>query len=411
MAMQSGSVDLELRERAAKVVPGGIWGHQNADRLPAGYPQFFARGKGCRVWDVDDREYIDFMCAWGPIVLGHADLDVNRIVDEWRAMGADCLDGPGKPMVELAELLVETVPSADWALFAKNGTDATSICVTLARAETAKRKVLVARGAYHGAAMWCTPSPAGIVADDRAHLVQYDYNDEASLEAAVEAAGGDLAAILVSAFRHDHARDQEMPTRTFANAARALATRKGAALIVDDVRAGFRINIGGSWEEVGVRADLSAWSKAIANGQPLAAVTGSDRFREAAIRIFTTGSFWYSPIPMAAAVATITKLKDIDGIAHMRAMGERFRAGMLEQSARHGIGLRHTGPASMPMMLFDDDSNFEKGSLFCQTTLTAGVFLHPTHNMFISCAHQAADIDLALEATEKGFKALASRYG
>lgn len=410
MEPRKASLDLELRRRAAKVVPGGMWGHQDASRLPVGYPQFFSRGEGCRVWDVDGREYIDFMCAWGPIVLGHADPDVNRTIDGLRARGADCLDGPGQPMVELAELLVDTIPSADWAMFAKNGTDATSICVTLARAETGRRKVLVARGSYHGAAMWCTPSPAGIVPDDRAHILHYDYNDTASLEAAADEAGDDMAAILVCAFRHDHARDQELPTRAFAASARAVADRKGAALVVDDVRAGFRLDIGGSWEEVGVRPDLSAWSKAIANGQPLAAVTGRDRFREAAMRIFTTGSFWYSPIPMAAAVTTISKLRDTGGIAHMRAMGERFRTGIIEQAVHHGVGVRHTGPAQMPLILFDDDPDFARGALFCQVALAEGVFLHPTHNMFLSCAHRAEDIDLALEATDKGFALLASRY-
>src|SRR5690606_4031334 len=159
-------------------------------------------------------------------------------------------------LVELAELLVETVPHADWALFSKNGTDATTACVTIARAGTGRRKVLVARGAYHGAIPWCTPSVAGVTQEDRAHLIAYDYNDVASLEAAVEEAGKDLAAILVSAFKHDLGKEHQMPTRVFAKRARELATQADAALIVDDVRAGFRLDLGGSWELVGVQPDL-----------------------------------------------------------------------------------------------------------------------------------------------------------
>ena len=213
------------------------------------------------------------------------------------------MNGPGEVLVELAELLVETEAHADWAMLQKNGTDATTACVTIARAGTGRRKVLVARGSYHGAVPWCTPSLAGVTAEDRAHLIHFDYNDVASLEAAVEQAGNDLAAVVVTAFRHDIARDQELPTAAFAKRARELTTAADAALIVDDVRAGFRIDLAGSWEPLGVRPDLSAFSKAIANGYPLAAITGNDRFREAATKVYVTGSFWYGAVAMAAAIA------------------------------------------------------------------------------------------------------------
>ena len=176
-------------------------------------------------------------------------------------------------------------------MFQKNGTDATTTCVTLARAGTRRRKILVAEGAYHGAIPWCSPSVSGVTEEDRAHLVHYTYNDIASLTRAVELAGDDLAGILVSAFRHDARKDQEMPTPAFAEAVRAACDKADAALILDDVRAGFRLHLGGSWETLGIRPDLSAWSKAIANGHPLGAVTGNDRFREAAQGVFVTGSF------------------------------------------------------------------------------------------------------------------------
>ena len=210
------------------------------------------------------------------------------------------MNGPGEVLVELAELLVKTVAHADWAMLQKNGTDATTACVTIARAGTGRRKVLLARGSYHGAVPWCTPSLAGVTSEDRAHLIHFDYNDVASLEKAVEQAGNDLAAVIVTAFRHDIARDQELPTDAFATRARELCTAADAALIIDDVRAGFRISLAGSWEPLGVRPDLSAFSKAIANGYPLAAVTGVDRFREAATKVYVTGSFWYGAVAMAA---------------------------------------------------------------------------------------------------------------
>ena len=403
-----GKIDPALRKRATEVIPGGMWGHQNAARLPAGYPQYFARAEGCRTWDADGREYIDFMCGWGPIILGYGDPDVEAAADAQRAMG-DCLNGPSERLVELAELLVDTVAHADWAQFSKNGTDATTTCLTIARAGTGRRKILVARGAYHGAVPWCSPSLQGVTAEDRAHLAHFEYNDVESLEQAVEGAKGDLAGILVSAFRHDVGRDHELPTREFAKRARELADAADAALIVDDVRAGFRLDMGGSWELVGVRPDLSAWSKAIANGHALAAVTGNDRFRDGATKIFTTGSFWTSAVPMAAAIATLTKLKRTDAIATMQAMGQRLRDGLDAQARKHGLPLRQTGPVQMPVLLFEGDADRSIGNAFCLEALARGVYLHPTHTLFLSAAHTAADIDEALAATDEAFAAVAAK--
>lgn len=404
---ESRTADAMLRARAQRVVPGGMWGHLNAARLPEGYPQFFASAEGCRVRDVDGREYIDFMCSWGPVLLGHRHGEVEAAARAQAELG-DCMNGPGEVMVELAEDFVAMVPHADWAMFQKNGADATTSCVTIARAGTGKRKVLVARGSYHGALPWCSPSVAGVTAEDRAHLIHFEYNDLASLRAAVDAAAGDLAAILVTAFRHDMARDLELPTREFAAAAREACDAAGAALIIDEVRAGLRLDIAGSWETLGVRPDLCAWSKAIANGYALAAVTGNDRFREAATKVFVTGSFWCGAVAMAAARATLRIARETDVPTRLRAMGLRLREGMATLARQHGIAIRQSGPPQMPLILFDADPEFRKGRAFCSAALRHGAFFHPQHNMFLSAAHGPADIDAALEAASHGFKAVAT---
>ncbi|MEZ5819220.1 MAG: aminotransferase class III-fold pyridoxal phosphate-dependent enzyme [Bradyrhizobium sp.] len=403
---EARTADATLRARAARVVPGGMWGHLNAARLPEGYPQFFASAEGCRVRDVDGREYIDFMCSWGPVLLGHRHPEVEAAVRAQAALG-DCMNGPGEVMVELAEDFVAMVPHADWAMFQKNGADATTSCVTIARAASGKRKVLVARGSYHGALPWCSPSVAGVTTEDRAHLLHFEYNDVTSLRAAVDAAGDDLAAILVTAFRHDMARDLELPTAEFAAAAREAADAGGAALIIDEVRAGLRLDIRGSWEGLGVRPDLCAWSKAIANGHALAAVTGSDAFRDAAAKVFVTGSFWCGTVAMAAARATLRVAREIDVPAHLHAMGLLLREGMAALADRHGIAIRQSGPPQMPLILFEDDPDFRKGRAFCSAALRHGAFFHPQHNMFLSAAHGPADIDAALDAAAHGFRSVA----
>ena len=408
--MTEHATDWLLRDRARAVIPGGMYGHQSARSLPPAYPQFMRGGRGARIWDVDGNEYVDLMCSYGPVVLGHQHPRVEAAAAAQAALG-DCQNAPGPVMVDLAELLVRTVRHADWAMFAKNGTDATTMCCTIARAQTGRRKILVATGAYHGAAPWCTPRPAGTTPEDRANLGYYTYNDLASVRQAAAEAGDDLAAILVSPYRHDAGYDQELVDPAFARGLRALCDAAGAALILDDVRCGFRLHLGSSWEPVGVDPDLSAWSKAIANGHPLAAVLGSDAFRGGAQRVFVTGSFWFSAVPMAAAIATITALGEENAVAAMARTGSALREGILAQAQSWELPVKYTGPAVMPFLTFTGDQDYELANVFTAQALRGGAYLHPRHNWFVSAAMTGADLALVLEATDQAFAAVRKQIG
>ncbi|HEY2507843.1 MAG TPA: aminotransferase class III-fold pyridoxal phosphate-dependent enzyme [Streptosporangiaceae bacterium] len=399
------AADSELRRRALAVIPGGMYGHQSAGPLPPAYPQFLRSGRGARIWDVDGNEYVDLMCSYGPIVLGHQHPKVEEAARAQAALG-DCQNGPGEVMVDLAELLVATVQHADWAMLAKNGTDATTMCCTIARAQTGRTRILAATGAYHGAAPWCTPRLAGVTTEDRANIGYYTFNDLASVQAAVES-GPAPAAIIVSPFRHDAGYDQELADAAFARGLRELCDRTGAALILDDVRCGFRLHLGSSWEPIGVQPDLSAWSKAIANGHPLAAVLGSERFRDGAASVFVTGSFWFSAVAMAAAVATIGALRAEGAIQAMDQSGAALRAGICDQAAAHGLRISYTGPAAMPYLSFAADQGYRLAGLFAATALQHGLYLHPRHNWFISAALTDADLAQALAATDAALAAVA----
>ena len=402
------SADLALRERARAVIPGGMYGHQNAGPLPPEYPQFMRSGRGARVWDVDGNEYVDLMCSYGPVVLGHQHPAVEEAARAQAAL-ADCQNGPGPVMVELAETLVATVRHADWAMFAKNGTDATTACCTVARAQTGRKRILVARGAYHGAAPWCTPRPPGTTPEDRANLGYYEFNDLDSARAAVAEAGPDLAGIVVSPFRHDAGYDQELVDPAFARGLRELCDAAGAALILDDVRCGFRLALGSSWEPIGVLPDLSAWSKAIANGHPLAAVLGNDRYRGGAQQIFITGSFWFSATAMAAGIATIGALHADGGIAAMERAGSALRDGILAQAAARDLAVNYTGPVQMPYLTFAGDRDHALACEFAAHALRGGAFVHPRHNWFVSAAMTDEDVALALHATDQAFAAVRRR--
>ncbi|HWW56040.1 MAG TPA: aminotransferase class III-fold pyridoxal phosphate-dependent enzyme [Sphingopyxis sp.] len=402
--------DAALRARALKVIPNGMYGHESVRMLPDSFPQFFSRAEGAYIWDADGNRYLDYMCAYGPSLLGYRDERVEAAARAQAAVG-DTLTGPSPLMVDLAEMLVDMVDHADWAMFCKNGTDATTMAMSGARAQTGKRIVLVAKGAYHGAAPWCTPIPAGTVAEDRAHIRTYAYNDVASLEAAVADAGNDLAAIFASPFRHDAFIDQEAPDPAYARRARELCDRTGAMLIVDEVRAGFRLARGSSWTSLGVQPDLSAWGKCFANGHPISALLGSDRCREGAGALYATGSFWLSAVPMAAAIETLRIIRESDYLEHMVGLGERLRTGLDAAASNHGFTLRQTGPVQMPQIMFEGDPDFRVGYGWAEEMLARGVYMHPWHNMFLCAAMTDADIDLTLAAADEAFAALAARRG
>jgi glutamate-1-semialdehyde 2,1-aminomutase len=395
-----------LKTRAQKVFPRGIYGHLSTRSMPENYPQFFTSAKGVRMTDVDGKEYIDYMCAFGLNLFGYGDEEINEaFVKQMRK--TDTLTGVSEVMVELAERFTGIVSHADWAIFVKNGTDATTLGAMIARAHTKRDKIIIAEGAYHGAAAWSSASP-GTTAGERAGRVSCTYNDVESLERAVAAAGDDLAAIFATPFKHDVLIDQAEPNPAYARRARELCDKTGALLIVDDVRAGFKLARDCSWATVGVEPDLSAWGKCIANGHPISALLGSEKARKAAGEVRYTGSFWFQSGPMAAGLVTLDRIMSTPYLEHIQTLGRGLRSGMAALAEKHGAGLRQTGPVTMPMFLFDDDPDLRKGYRWCAEMVSRGIYMHPFHNMFISNALTVEDVEQTLAAADGAFKALAA---
>ncbi|MDZ4761880.1 MAG: aminotransferase class III-fold pyridoxal phosphate-dependent enzyme [Alphaproteobacteria bacterium] len=401
----TSSKDSALKERAARVIPGGMYGHQSVTRLPDGFPQFFSRAEGAYLWDADGNRLLDFMCAYGPQLFGYGNPAIDSAYVDQLAIG-DVMTGPSHLMVDLAEALVSMISHADWAMFCKNGTDANTIALMIARAHTRRTGVVRTRGAYHGAAPWSNPRAGGVTRADQADQHLCDYNDVGSLEAAVAAAGDNLAVIFATPFKHDVFVDQAAPTKAFATRARELADETGALLVVDDVRAGFRIARDCSWSIVGVEPDLSCWGKCIANGHPLSALVGSDEARGGAEAIFTTGSYWFAGAAMAASLATLAMIRSTNYLERIEGLGNRLRIGLQERSAAHGFRLRQSGPPQMPLVLFEDDADMRLGYFWSSQMVSRGVYVHPWHNMFLSAAMNEADIDAALDAADASFIAL-----
>ena len=397
----------DLIERAKAVIPGGMYGHQDRRKMWPDAPQFLVRGEGPYIWDSTGKPYIDLMCSYGPILHGHHHPKVEAAAAA-QAKLADCQNTPAAVMVALAERMVDIVEHADWAMFMKNGTDATTLALTIARAGTGKKAILVAQGAYHGAAPWCNPNMLGVVPGDRANLHYYVYNDSGSVDRLLDVCGDDLAGIIVSPFRHDAGFDQELVDPAFAHHLRAVCDRRGAALILDDVRCGFRLHFGSSWEPLGVRPDLSAWSKAMANGYPIAALLGVDSLRDAASRIFATGSFWFSAVPMAASLATLAVLEDEKGVPRMHALGERLMRGLRDQARAHGHDVNVTGHPTMPYLSFVGETDRQITQRFAAACGARGLYLHPRHNWFISTALDDGIMGRILDITDAAFAAVKS---
>ncbi|MBB3601321.1 glutamate-1-semialdehyde 2,1-aminomutase [Mycolicibacterium sp. BK556] len=398
-----------LLHRAEKVIPNAMYGHQDARGLWPGAPQFVSRTAGSRIWDADGHEYIDLLCSWGPIIHGYQHPRIEEAVDKQRQI-CDTANGPSEHFVALAEKLVHVVEHADWAMFAKNGSDVTTLSLTIARAHTGRATILVAEGAYHGALPWCNPDTTGVLPSDRAGLAYYTYNDLDSVEKLVTEHTGDLAGIIVSPFRHDAGFDQEMVDPAFAQGLRRICDEQGAVLILDEVRTGFRMSFGGSWEQYGMRPDLSSWSKAIGNGYPVAAVMGSEPLRESAGSFFVTGTFWFSAVPMVAALASIALLEELDGVSQMFARGNQLVTGLREQAVSYSLPVNITGPVTMPYLSFAGEAQHQVTLAWAAECAARGVFVHPKHNWFMSTALTPADIDNVLIATDAAFSEVAKQF-
>lgn len=401
---------MEWFERASRVIPCGIYGHAApASMVPLEFPYYAARAEGCRYWDVDGREYLDFLCSYGPVVLGHHHPEVEEAAERQRKLG-DCFNHPTPVMVELAERLVEIVDFADWTVFGKNGSDMTTWAVQLAREFTGRKKILRARQSYHGSHPWCTPGHAGLIDEDRAHVHEFTWNDLSSIEDLIKRHREQIAALITTPFLHPPFADSELPVPGFFSGVQDICRKHGIVFILDDIRAGFRLDFGGSHRYFGFEPDVICFSKALGNGHAISAALGRKELRVAASRVFLTGSFWYSAVPMAAALACLKVLEREGSVPHMLKLGKLFTEGLLAGAKRHGLQVRISGPPSLPLMKFANETNLLRQQRFCAETVKRGVFLHPHHNWFISAAMTENDVAHALNITDEAFAAVKAEF-
>lgn len=401
VAPRSFTRSAELAARAAQVIPNGVFGHRRtfafaggtARTIPDDYPHFVDHAEGCHVHDVDGNDYIDYLCGYGPMIVGYANEAVEAAAAVERARG-DCYDLPTDTSVRLAERLVRDHAGTAWAAFSLNGTDAITMAVVMARAATGRELIGMAAGAFHGNHTWASGGP-GWSAADHHQTRTVPWGDAEAL--ATMLATEPIAALVLCPYEQLVGADNTMPPPGWWDAVRRACNEHGTMLVIDDIRSGFRVDPAGTCAHFGIRPDLLVLSKAMANGYPIAAVLGTDALRDAASTVFISGTFWgYGP-SLAAALTTLDLLAAPGAHDHLVGLGRRLTDGLAELAADAGFELVVTGAPALPHVRFAGDPSFDLACSFATELAARGTLIHPTHNWFLSLAHTAADIDRTLD--------------
>ncbi|GAB2704447.1 glutamate-1-semialdehyde 2,1-aminomutase [Microbacterium marinum] len=406
---------LEAFARAQRVIPAGIPGHLGPTEglhLPHdAFPKFAARAEGTRFWDLDGNEFIDWMCAYGPNILGYNDPDVTAAAKA-QAELEDVVSLPSTVMIDFAELLVDQVASADWAVFAKNGGDTTTLAVMTARAATLRKKIVFIKGFYHGVAPWTQKLDyPGVLEEEVANNLYVPWNDLDALRAMLSEHRGEIAALISTPYMHGNFVDNELPAEGYWQEVRRLCDEHGIVLIVDDVRTGFRLDLAGSDHHFGFEADLICFCKALANGYNVSALMGKDSLKEAVSSITYTGSYWMSAVPFAAGIATQRKLREIDAPILFRRLGTRLTAGLVAAGAASGFTLVASGaPALFYLRVADPANSLMLHQEWVAECVRRGVYITSHHNHFLNAAVTDADVDRTVEIAAEAFAVLRQRH-
>jgi glutamate-1-semialdehyde 2,1-aminomutase len=378
------SISETFFERAGKVIPGGIYGHVSPGAgLPENFPHYCQDASGCRFRDVDAKEWIDFMCGFGAVLHGFRNPCIEKAVEEQRKSGS-IFNQPSPLMIDLAERLIEQIDFAQWAVFAKNGSDLTTWAIRVAREQTGKQYIIKATGAYHGVDAWCDPGFGGRISSDRQHILEFKWNQIDQLEDLTKKYSGKVAGLILTPYHHPSFSPSELPLPQFWENVEEICNRNEMILILDDVRCGGRLHDQGSHRYFGFSPDLAVYSKALGNGYAISACVGREDLRESASEVFLTGSCWNDAYSMAAAIASLKLSIESKVAQSVLIKGLDFSSRLERVAQEQKIPLRMTGPPSMPYPWIEGDNNLFELQKFCRFCADEGLYFHPHHNWFIS---------------------------
>ena len=392
-----------LFEEAKKLVPGGVLGARKpSDFIVGEYPIFLEYGKGCRLTDVDGNEYIDFLCGYGPIILGYREEEVDEAVIKQIRDKGFCFTLTQRYQNQLAKKLTELVPCSEMSIFLKTGSDATTASIRIARAYTNRIKVM--RCGYHGWHDWCVEMKGGIPEKFYEDVYEFRYNNLGQLEDLMTRYGDQTAAIIMTPFGHHLHQRMEEPKPGFLEGVREIATKYGSILVFDEVRTCFRLRMGGAQELYRVTPDLTVLGKGMANGYAISVVTGKAKVMMAAAeKLFISSTFFPNSDGYIAALKTIEILERDKVLDKIWGKGSLFLKKVQEVINKYDVGAELSGVAPMFFITFKkDEANTQRARRddFYTQLVRRGIFLTPHHHGYICYRHTQQDLDKATAAID-----------
>ena len=419
-----------LFAEALQCIPGGVNSPVRAFRAVGGQPFFVNKAKGCRVWDVDGNELIDYVGTWGPAILGHAHPKIIAAVKAAAELGTS-FGIPNPHEVTMAKLIRALVPSGEKVRMCSSGTEACMSAVRLARGFTKRDKIIKFDGCYHGhvdsllvkagsgALTFGHPDSAGVPASFTQHTIVVPYNDSEAVKAVFAANAGQIAGIILEPVAGN--AGLYVPKSGWLEFLREISAANGALLIFDEVMTGFRLAPGGAQERFGIKPDLSCFGKVIGGGLPVGAFGGRAEIMDYLAPlgpVYQAGTLSGNPVAMAAGLAALEELQATNAFAVLEERGAQLEAGMKDaaKSARVPVIFNRCG--SMFCGYFTDQpvhnladamhADRQRFAKFFHGMLDEGIYLAPSQFEagFISTAHSAADIDRTIAAAAKILKTL-----
>jgi glutamate-1-semialdehyde 2,1-aminomutase len=418
-------------QRAQEIIPGGVNSPVRAFRAVGGTPPFIEQAQGSRIFDADNLQYIDCVGSWGPMILGHGHRYVVEAVKKAATRGFS-FGAPTAGEIELAEMIVQAVPSIEMVRLVNSGTEATMSALRLARAATGRKKVLKFDGGYHGhvdsllvkagsgAATFNMPDSAGVPAEVTQLTLSVPYNHLDAVTNAMEENADDVAAIIVEPVAGN--MGCVPPREGFLEGLRQICDEHGALLILDEVMTGFRVAYGGAQSLYGIKPDLTTLGKVIGGGMPIGAYGGRRDLMKLVSPLgpmYQAGTLSGNPIAVAAGKSTLSVLKNSSIYDDLEERSAEFEAGVRSAAEKHGVPITFNRVGSMWTIFFTDGpvtdyesanrSNRDKFARFFHLMLAEGVYLPPSQleAAFFSAAHAKKDILQLIERADRSLKKVA----
>lgn len=433
MTSQSASIsqNKSLFEKSQALIPGGVNSPVRAFRSVGGTPVFFKKGLGSKLWDVDGKEYIDYINSWGPMIVGHAHPEVIAAV---QAAAANSLSfgAPTGLELEMAALINKLVPSMEQVRLNSSGTEATMSAIRVARGFTGRDTIVKFEGCYHGHSdgllvkagsgllTFGEPDSGGVPASVAAHTLTLEYNNTQQLQDLFDKRGDEIACVIIEPVVGN--MNLIVPHMEFLQTLRALCTKHGAILIFDEVMTGFRVHLGGAQALYGITPDMTTLGKVIGGGLPVGAFGGRKDIMSVLAplgKVYQAGTLSGNPVAVTAGLATLKLIQATDFHAKLTAQTKKLMDGLKQAAKQAGVTFNAQNVGGMFGLYFSENcpssyaeimqnNNKEHFNRFFHSMLDSGVYLGPSafEAGFVSAAHTDADIAFTVEAAEKAFKSL-----